>query len=142
MYDTSVKKEKIDEIVNKIQSKIDNKDYKKILTVRSIIEGMFATSSGGSEEFLVSIIKYKRQKSDEKNKELTEYYFEDVRDSFIIRCEEDAHVQDEIMQDLVKSTVNIIKMVSINYKYGDSDHSYGSSGENKKNTSGNEVPFY
>lgn len=99
------------------QKKIDDEmktiiqEESGLIDTLTIVQGIASSPAGNDEEFLLSSSIYLRQKNNEKVKELTTYYIQDVRDSFLIRNAIDVKIWDlelrKVMQSIIALSSNI-----------------------------------
>ncbi|MFA5731714.1 MAG: hypothetical protein WC934_06890 [Acidithiobacillus sp.] len=89
----------------------DKKLDSDTLDTLAIVQGIFSSSAGEDNDYILNSAIYLRQKNSEKKKELTSFYVQDVRDTYLIRLAMDNKIWDlEIrhsMQSMISMTTNL-----------------------------------
>lgn len=92
-----------------------------LIDTLTVVDGLLSSPAGGDRDFLISSVRYLRQKNSEKRKGLTSYYIQDVRDAFLLRLAQDIKVWDAGFRETLLKTLSIVQNVAVGFS-GDKEH--------------------
>lgn len=87
-----------------------------LIDTLTIVDGILSSPAGNDREFLIASTTYLRQKSSEKNKELTSFYVQDVRDTYLVRIAIDVKTWDMEFRQMMQKSMAMVQNIALAFR--------------------------